>query len=59
MNITAERHYRFEERAGILTDGKRDLTPDESAAIYAQVDEELKQLIGYEAPASATTLEAA
>lgn len=40
----AEVAYRYEERAGMLTHGQRDVTPEEAAEILDAVQEDMMRI---------------
>jgi vacuolar-type H+-ATPase subunit H len=42
--LQEERRYRFEERLGIMTDGKREPTPEEITAAERDADEDIENL---------------
>lgn len=39
-----ERRYLYDERAGMLTDGLRDVTPDEDYMIQLEVEQTIKRI---------------
>lgn len=41
--LAAERRYLREERAGMITQGERELTPDEDYHLEKWLDEEMKR----------------
>ncbi len=43
-DLAAERRYLRDERAGMITDGQRELTPDEDYCLEIWLDEEMERI---------------